>query len=206
MSAAHHHHSHDSSSAVDSTSSSSSSMMMMDDDGSSMAMTFSSGSSYKLKLLFSSWDITEKWQFALTWFAVILAVVFYHWMKVWISAVEKEMKLVHSGHRISSPLLARSATVLTSWSPQLKLRLLHSFITCLSYAVSRVKVRKMIWNSRVSCCLNSWDWCWCSSRWLTIPVFSWLSLSVTSLGISCFMLQLHFRLSMRRIMKIRIFK
>ena len=43
--------------------------------------TFKSWSDYKLKLLFDSWNITEGWQFALTWVAVVISVVTYHFME-----------------------------------------------------------------------------------------------------------------------------
>jgi len=40
--------------------------MNMDDDSTSeMTMTFASWSAYKLKILFDSWDVETKWEFAL---------------------------------------------------------------------------------------------------------------------------------------------
>lgn len=40
--------------------------MAMDDGSSmSMTMTFSSWSAYKLKILFDSWNVDTKWEFAL---------------------------------------------------------------------------------------------------------------------------------------------
>ena len=45
------------------------------------ATTFKSWSSYQMTLLFESWTITEGWQFALTWFAVVISVVTYHFME-----------------------------------------------------------------------------------------------------------------------------
>lgn len=46
-----------------------------------MVMTFSDFSAYELKLLFESWNITTKTEFALSWFAVMFAVIFFHGMK-----------------------------------------------------------------------------------------------------------------------------
>lgn len=43
-----------------------------------MSSTFSTWDSYKLQLLFSGWNISERWQFALTWFAVLLAAMSLH--------------------------------------------------------------------------------------------------------------------------------
>ena len=51
-------------------------MMVME-----MVMTFSDFDAYQLKLLFRSWDIQTKTQFALSWFAVMFAVIFFHFMK-----------------------------------------------------------------------------------------------------------------------------
>lgn len=44
-------------------------------------MTFSDFDEYKVKILFDDWNVTEKWQFVLSWFAIVLATIIYHWMK-----------------------------------------------------------------------------------------------------------------------------
>jgi len=44
-------------------------------------MTFSSFDQYKVKILFDDWNVTEKWQFVLSWFAIVIACIIYHWMK-----------------------------------------------------------------------------------------------------------------------------
>lgn len=50
-----------------------------------MPMSFGKFSDYRLKLLFVTWDITEKWQFGLSWLAVCLAVIVYHALRFYIS-------------------------------------------------------------------------------------------------------------------------
>ena len=57
----------------------------------SMVMTFGSFTDYQLELLFSSWNITEKWQFALSWLMVMFAVIFYHGLKYNIAKLEDTM-------------------------------------------------------------------------------------------------------------------
>ena len=49
------------------------------DDG-SVSMYFTSWDSYKLQLLFSTWNIETPWQFALSWFVVAIAAAFYHYL------------------------------------------------------------------------------------------------------------------------------
>ena len=73
-----------------------------------MVMTFSDWDAYQLKLLFRSWDIEEKWQFALSWFAVVFAVIFYHWMKC---IYRKLSNLLQTTHTTEVPLLNSSHTV-----------------------------------------------------------------------------------------------
>ena len=60
-------------------------------DGMSMVMTFGSWSDYQLKLLFDSWDITTKWQFALSWFAVVAATATYQGIKFWLIKFESKI-------------------------------------------------------------------------------------------------------------------
>lgn len=61
------------------------------DDANSMSSTFSTWSTYKLHLLFVSWNITTAWQFALTFFAVVFAVIFYHFLECATGCFEKGM-------------------------------------------------------------------------------------------------------------------
>ncbi len=60
-------------------------------DSMSMVMTFGSWSDYQLKLLFDSWDITTKWQFALSWFAVVAATATYQGVKFWLITFESKI-------------------------------------------------------------------------------------------------------------------
>jgi hypothetical protein len=68
--------------------------MDMDDGGMSMpmmSMTFSSWSTYKLQIIFSSWDVKTQGQFALSCFAVILAPIVYFALKHYIYILEDKM-------------------------------------------------------------------------------------------------------------------
>ncbi|RYY86040.1 copper transporter family protein, partial [archaeon] len=92
---------------------------------------------YKLKLLFESWDIQEKWQFALSWFTVVLAVVVYHALRYCIVMVEKNIV----GYRTSQKNSDKDTTSLTSPfsfsdSTMLKHRFVHSFLSALNYGVT----------------------------------------------------------------------
>ena len=59
----------------------------------SMQMTFGSFRDYQLQLLWSSWDIKEEWQFAVSWVIVFLAVVFYHGLHYVIFSLEAAMRI-----------------------------------------------------------------------------------------------------------------
>lgn len=59
------------------------------DDSMTMSSTFSEWQSYRLHLLFSSWNITNPWEFALSFFAVMAAVVVYHFLEYIIEIFEK---------------------------------------------------------------------------------------------------------------------
>ena len=54
-------------------------------------MTFSKWQAYRLHLLFSTWNITNAWQFALTFFAVVAAVVVLHFLECVIGCFQKGM-------------------------------------------------------------------------------------------------------------------
>ena len=57
----------------------------------SMVMTFGSWSDYELKMLFEGWDIQTKFQFVLSWIAVVIATVAYQGLKLWLVAFEAKM-------------------------------------------------------------------------------------------------------------------
>ena len=65
------------------------SVSSMATDDSSMSSTFSKWQSYRLHLLFSSWNITSPWEFALSFFAVMAAVVVYHFLECTLEIFEK---------------------------------------------------------------------------------------------------------------------
>ena len=56
-----------------------------------MAPFFSSWDSYQLQLLFSTWNITEPWQFALSWITVALTAVVYQILECVYHALEHGM-------------------------------------------------------------------------------------------------------------------
>ena len=54
-------------------------------------MTFLPWESYKMQLLFASWNISEPWQFALTWFVVMLAAMSLHILECVSLSLRKSM-------------------------------------------------------------------------------------------------------------------
>ena len=54
----------------------------------SMVMTFTSWSDYQLKIVWDGWDVQTQWQFALSWFAVMLMTVGYQGLKYQYTALE----------------------------------------------------------------------------------------------------------------------
>ena len=78
-------------------------------DAMGMNSYFSQWDSYQLHLLFSSWNIRTPWQFALTWFAVCLATIFYHCLECMTVCMRQGMtKFVNSlppdGHVSKRPI------------------------------------------------------------------------------------------------------
>eukprot|EP01036_Dinobryon_divergens_P029200 gene29200-38267_t len=58
------------------------------DDTTNMTRTFSSWQSYRLHILFSGWDISTPWQFALSFFAVMAAAAVYHGFECILAHIE----------------------------------------------------------------------------------------------------------------------
>ncbi len=66
---------------------------MHDDMGCmSMVMTFSDFSQYKLKILFDNWDVQTKWQFLLSFIAVIIAGIGYHYLRYSVAILEQRLR------------------------------------------------------------------------------------------------------------------
>jgi hypothetical protein len=54
-------------------------------------ITFSDWSSYQCHLLFNGWNVDKQWEFSLTWFAVLSAVVVIHLLECAILAMKTSM-------------------------------------------------------------------------------------------------------------------
>lgn len=65
--------------------------MKMDDDM-DMVMTFSDFSQYKLKILFDDWDVQTKWQFLLSFIAVVIAGICYHYLRYNVAVLEQRLR------------------------------------------------------------------------------------------------------------------
>jgi hypothetical protein len=116
----------------------------------SMQMTFGPFWDYKLSLLFSPWIIEEKWQFALAWVAVVLAVILYHSLHYVIFSIEAAMRYSYSVVRDSDggdiemnvkrtnepSLLFGSFDASRSLSGAWKMRLIHAILGGASYALA----------------------------------------------------------------------
>jgi hypothetical protein len=114
----------------------------------SMVMTFQSWSSYQLQILFDSWNVTTKGQFALSWFAVVISVVAYHGMKYALlkmeknenSAVYKRIPNESAGATmgIDSTIVGGTFKSDSAISHQLsmKFRVYHALLSGLNYGMS----------------------------------------------------------------------
>jgi hypothetical protein len=131
--------------------------MQMDDDMKMemMPMTFGKFSDYKLKLLFVSWDIQEKWQFALSWITVSLAVVVYHFIRFHIGELESHMaksrlKAAPDSINYGTNLLSkRDDSSSNNSRTMLKMRLQHAFLSALNYGVSATKYSFFLYSSSI---------------------------------------------------------
>ncbi len=128
------------------------SMMMMDDGmdmnmDMTMVMTFSDWSTYQLKILFDSWNVTKRWQFALSCLCIIVVTIFYQWIKVFMAKLEARMKAaaeeasyfesdnIQSGIYMSSAN-TKSVTVISSSKVPVLLRVYHALASAFNYGVS----------------------------------------------------------------------
>ena len=120
--------------------------MDMGNMGMEMVMTFGDWKDYKLKLLFSDWDIKEKWQFALSWIAVMLAVVLYHALKYYEGKLEEHMLQILKNnaaeieHEQNIKQILMGATAPSAKPHQtpyfLRLRVMHSLVAGIGYGVA----------------------------------------------------------------------
>ena len=66
--------------------------MVMDDGMSGgMTMTFLPWETYKTSILFTSWKVQTKWEFALSWIAVAIFAIMYHAFRFLIYTLEEHM-------------------------------------------------------------------------------------------------------------------
>ena len=61
---------------------------------SSMDSTFSDWNTYQVRLLFQGWDVRKRWQFALTWFLVVLAAMSLHYLECAYLSMKSSMMQV----------------------------------------------------------------------------------------------------------------
>lgn len=95
-----------------------------------MVMTFRSWSEYQLKVVFESWDVTEKWQFGLTWIFVFFCAFGIHPLRRFILGIEEKMAyMTTDGHR---RLVSGTNKVAVS------LRVVHAVLAGLSYTLSNL--------------------------------------------------------------------
>ena len=96
----------------------------------SMRSTFGSWSQFQLQLLFETWNITEQWQFALTWFAVVTSVVVYHLLEYALLILQHGMlALLSQSQEKESDAIVRP----NGW---LILKMITSFIIACKYGLS----------------------------------------------------------------------
>lgn len=109
-----------------------------------MDMTFTSFSDYQVSILFSSWKCETKWQFALSWFVILLAAIVYHALRYMIYLVEDNMgdasvdsknnesrRLVDSSNGYEGDHSSSDNTMSTG--KYLSIRLFHSLLSGMTY-------------------------------------------------------------------------
>lgn len=96
----------------------------------SMRSTFGSWSQFQLKLLFETWNITEQWQFALTWFAVVTSVVVYHLLEYAL------LILQHGMLALLSQSQGKEMSAIVRPSGWLLLKMMTGFIIACKYGLS----------------------------------------------------------------------
>ncbi len=101
-----------------------------------MSMTFSAWSDYKLKLLFTWWDINDPWQYVLSWIVVVVCMVLFHLMKYVLVVIEREMKQVNSTSSSKVWYIAKLVPLVPGGSVLMKLRVIHALFNASMYAVS----------------------------------------------------------------------
>ena len=130
---------------------------------SAMSPFFSPWGSYQLQLLFSTWNITEPWQFALSWIAVALTAVVYQCLECVYHALEHGMlELVHEKSQRMQILLENGENSYTSTSSSYVYRprgwqvvkLTLAFVSALRYTLGLMLMLGMITNLIVSILLS----------------------------------------------------
>ena len=129
-------------------------MDMGDDNGDMsgmmMVMTFGSWSDYQLKLLFESWDIKNRWQFALSWLAVVGATISYQGIKFWLIYYETNLMIkatkrssiadqVEDTNELPVNVFSNGGSLMDSlldssmMNMSFKERIVHAFVSAVNY-------------------------------------------------------------------------
>ena len=112
-----------------------------------MVMTFQDWDEYKVTILWDSWEVKEKWQYALSWFAIVLAAAFFHAMRWGNEQVKKQMITDAIG-------TAKTGERLSTTQPELKWRVLHALIAGASYGYAlMLMLVAMTYNPGLLCAL-----------------------------------------------------
>lgn len=81
------------------------------DDATTMTSTFSSWQSYRLHILFSGWDISNPWQFVLSFFAVMAAAAIYHAFECIVAHIEQNFaEYLTESNKLPSDSLSTSSS------------------------------------------------------------------------------------------------
>jgi len=115
-----------------------------------MTMTFQDWDEYKVTILWDSWEVKEKWQYALSWFAIVFAAAFFHIFRWAMEHVKKEMfKKQYS--KLDSSLLSNDIPVA---NPPLQWRIAHALLAGASYGYAlMLMLVAMTYNPGLLCAL-----------------------------------------------------
>ena len=133
-------------------------MMMMDDmdmdmDMSmEMTMTFQDWDEYKVTILWDQWEVKEKWQYALSWFAIVLAAAFYHVFRFANEWIKQQLLIPNQGNAdVDVGLISNKSSTPSS---TLKWRIAHALVSGASYGYALLLMLvAMTYNPGLLCAL-----------------------------------------------------